>query len=184
MGKKIHPLKHSFIHFEMIISNHITAKITQCLWRWPRAGSVSALSQYRSAVLKRSSRRREQRRKKMDSPWGREKQLISAPKSREGCHVLSDELKRLDVAWSSGIFHPAQTNLQKHTVPPHREGDGTVRQEGRTDRCQERMTYVTEGTQTSCKKRRDELRHQERSIKFVLAAGLLWTSCSDQTDIS
>lgn len=132
--------------------------------RRPRAGSICTLSQYWSAVLKRSSRRREQS-KKFWLPMGTGETAHLTTKERGGLSCFVWWAERLDVAWSSGIFHPPINKLPKAngSTPQRGSWDSQTRGEGRQV-SKKTDIYDRGHYETSCK---DEPRHHERSTNIA-----------------
>lgn len=119
-----------------ITSNRIAAKITQCLCTRPKAGS--SRTQYRSAVLKWSSRRRERSRKIL-TPHGDGRSSSSQHQRKGGLSCSVWWAERLEAAWSSRVFlppinkppknkqfHPAEKEMGQRD---EREGQTGVREE-------------------------------------------------------
>ncbi len=107
-------------------------KITQCLCTRPKAGSVCSRTQYRSAVLKWSSRR-ERAKQKFLTPHG-DRRNSSSQHQREGglsCSVWWAE--RLETAWSSGVFLPPINKPPKtnSSTPQRGRWDSETRGKGR-----------------------------------------------------
>ena len=107
-------------------------KITQCLCTRPKAGSVCSRTQYRSAVLKWSSRRRE-RSRNFWLPMGTGETAHLSTKEKEGCHVPCDELKDSRRPGAAGYSFPPVNKPPKtnSSTPRRRRRDSETRGKGR-----------------------------------------------------
>lgn len=129
---------------------------------------------------------REGARQKILTPLG-DRRGGSVQHQREGGLSCSPWwAERLEAAWNSGVFLPPVNKPRKkkqkpkknQTAPPHREGDGTARQEGRADRCQPRVITVTEATERRAAADERRLREKRTSARHCclrLSGPPVWT---------
>lgn len=125
-----------------------------------------------------------------DSPRGQERRLGSAPKRRRAVMFAVMSWKTRGGLKQRGIPSPVNKPPKKknnQTAPPHREGDGTARQEGRADRCQPRVITVTEATERRAAADERRLREKRDERQTLLSAslrgrwferGISWTRAS------